>query len=109
MRRTRLRFGLVGLVQIHHIIPREHAAHPAVHATFNMDGASNLMFMPTVLGTQCLQLRPGRLVHDGGHPRYNAFVYKRLDDLIVQRGDIHQIAASLRRRLRESDSDLPWR
>ena len=106
MRRFRRRWQLVHLLQIHHVIPRQWRGHPAL-CEFDMDDPSNLVFMPTHTGAQVLRLRPGRLVHDGGHPAYNAFVRSRLDRL-EHASDVYALTTELRTRLRATHSDLPW-
>ena len=65
-----------------------------------------------------MRLRPGRLLHDGGHPRYNAYVRARLDAMLLDGDaeedariahDVHALAIELRARARATRSDLPWR
>ena len=50
----------------------------------------------------------GRLVYDGGHPAYNAYVRDRLD-ACDDAGDVHALVDELHARLRATRSDLPWR
>lgn len=78
LRAVRRQLQWFGLVQIHHIIPRQHASqHKMQH--IHIHHPSNVMFMPTNLGAKHLRLRPHRLIHDGGHVRYNAYVALRLN------------------------------
>ena len=106
LRRARLRFGLVGLVQIHHIVPQEFR-HALSRLGVDRDDPQNLMFMPTLAGTQRLQLRPGRLVHDGGHAAYNAWVGSQLMQC-SDRSDVAGLMCALRADLRATDADIPW-
>ena len=109
LRNARVRFGLVGLVQIHHIIPLQHRHHPALtKVNFDIDAARNIMFMPTFAGVRALQLRSGRLVHDGGHAAYNSWVGTLLSDVSTDR-DVDDLLRYLHTELRKSDADIPWR
>ena len=107
LRSARRRLGLAALVQIHHVIPLQWAGHDAL-AGYDMAGPRNLIFMPTRHGAERMRLRAGRLVHDGGHPAYNAYVRGRLD-ACDDAGDVHALVDELHARLRATRSDLPWR
>lgn len=81
---AKVRFGLHELVQTHHVLPRTHRYHPLVVATgFDVESDVNLLLMPTWKGARRLRLRRNRLVHDGSHPLYNAFVGRQLDMLLA--------------------------
>lgn len=106
LRAIRTRFKLDGLVDIHHIIPRQHARRmPAdmLHA------AENVMFMPTLEGVARMRLRPTRLIHHGGHVAYNAHVGACLASIAIDDRDaLLALQCDLRRRIRLGDPDLPW-
>ena len=106
LRQVRSRFGLDGLIDIHHIVPREHAQRmPAdmLHAP------ENLLLMPTRAGTKRLRLRPTRLVHHGGHVAYNAHVATCLARIAIDdRIALLDLQRALRRRIRADDPTLPW-
>ena len=103
MRGIRTRSGLDGVVQIHHIIPREHRAHPVLQC-YNIDDCVNLMLLPS---TNQLALHTRRKVHNGGHAQYNKYVLSRLN--APHRVDPVELARELRQRLRNDDSSLPWK
>lgn len=110
LRRARIRFGLCGLVQIHHVIPLEHAMHPVVqHLGFDIDSAQNLILMPTREGAETLRLRPGRLIHDGGHMHYNTWVETLLSENVSNHHEFHEVLSYLHSELRRSDARIPWR
>ena len=113
MRRTRRRWGLCALLQIHHVIPRQWETHAVIaRANFDIEQRDNLLFMPTTYAWHVARLRDGRLLHDGGHPRYNKYVKERLDALqssTSQDHDLRDLVVELRHRLRATHSDLPWR
>ena len=110
MRSVRRRWGLCALLQIHHVIPQQWAHHPAVtRCGFDVHGRDNLLFMPTRIAASNMRLRDGRLVHDGGHMRYNVYVRYRLDETVDDCHDLHALVYELRHRLRATRSDLPWR
>jgi len=107
LRATRVRFGLNGKVQIHHIIPKTHARL----SQLPRDDAANLILMPTHLGMRTMRLRPNRLVHDGGHLAYNDYCKKLLE--AIEKGEDYEVAARairamLRERIRADDPTLPW-
>jgi hypothetical protein len=106
LRAVRTRFKLDGLVDIHHIIPRQHARRmPAdmLHA------AENVMLMPTLDGVARMRLRPTRLIHHGGHVSYNAYVGARLASIAIDdRAALLALQRDLRRRIRLDDPELPW-
>lgn len=99
------RFHLVGLVQIHHIIPRQHMNHPVIqNLNFQIDDYPNLMLLPAsenVLNTE-------RLVHDGGHKKYNAYVFNKLEN-ISDLTSLNDLCQDLRYQIRVGDDALPWR
>ena len=59
MRRRR---HLQGVVDIHHVVPRQFRAHPAVRGA-NYDVGYNLLFCATSRGATTLQLRATRPLH----------------------------------------------
>lgn len=110
---TRVRFGLRGLVQIHHVYPRQFRNHPALRGIVDIDTERNLVLMPTYEGVSRMHLRPDRLVHDGGHPAYNRYVGRLLDRMLAlppdeRRRIVAQTLCELRRDVRHPPEDLPW-
>ena len=101
LRFARKRFNLDGLVQIHHIIPKEHVRHPlVVCSVYDINDEYNLMFMPT-----CVYQKSKRLVHDGGHVKYNQYVRERLDVT----DDIFALSKELRLILKSGNTTIPWK
>ena len=99
----------MSLVQIHHVIPREHMVHPILQTIgFDIESPLNLMFMPTLKGADHLQLRPGRLIHDGGHPAYNRWVSELLFSNVSDIDDVTLLIRHLQRKLRQTDPQIPW-
>lgn len=65
--------GIRGLVQDHHIIPRQFSRR----VNIDIDGSKNLIMLPTSYGKLLLNtLRP---IHENGHPNYNKYVGQLLD------------------------------
>lgn len=66
--------------QLHHVIPRSKANHPAIKAAgFDVDKPSNLIYLPKESG-----VHPTRSVHNGwnkGHADYNASITRQLDEI----------------------------
>ena len=110
-RSLRTRLGLCGLIQIHHIIPKQWATHPKIVASeYNIDASYNLMFMPTDERTRgILYLRRDRLFHSGGHPCYNLHVKRLLDDIDGDYESVLCLARDLRRSIRHKPRSIPWR
>lgn len=101
LRAFRRRYGLCGLLQIHHLIP-QHLGRRIVG--FDVHDGRNLLFMPTRLGMEELRLHPTRLVHDGGHSAYNRYVAARLEHAT----NLTQLMDELRAELRRPTPQLPW-
>ena len=103
LRAFRRRYGLCGLLQIHHIVPRC-MSESLTSSGIDIDDPINLMFMPTRLGARHMHLRPNRYLHDGGHPAYNAHVSKRLHHAT----NLTALMDELRANLTRADPGLPW-
>ena len=83
VKRAAARFGLQGLVQVHHIYPRQFRNHPSLHG-LDVQDAENLLLMPTHRGTKVLRLHSSRLVHDGGHNAYNKHIGRYLSVTVTR-------------------------
>ena len=108
---ARKRFNLHGLVQIHHIYPREFQHHPVL-SHYDVDDISNLVWMPTHKGKRVLYTRSDRLVHDGGHLSYNRYVGKYLDHVLQMPATIRPMLLNhtqdvLRKEMRRH-TFVPW-
>ena len=112
MRNAKIRFGLISLVQIHHIIPLEHKNHPVLqHCKYDINDDFNLKFMPTIHGYKELNVHEKRPIHDGGHIQYNRFVKTKLDEIAVidnQYYELGQLCLYLKDNLRRNNDDMPW-
>lgn len=103
MQDARARAQWSGLVQIHHIIPREHRAHATVQE-MGIHAGENLMFLPTRRGKK--ELRTVRRVHDGGHRGYNVYVGRALTR-VHSIDELRVLIHSLRSKLRKG-VEIPW-
>ena len=65
--------GVRGLVQDHHIIPRQFSHR----VNIDIDGSNNLIMLPTLYGKLCLNT--SRPIHENGHPKYNKYIGQLLD------------------------------
>ena len=80
LRNARKRWNLEGLVEIHHIIPREHKDHPLLHdLNYDVEERYNLILVPNDVGYRLMSLRTSRPVHNRGHYNYNMYVKSCLD------------------------------
>lgn len=105
------RFSLNNLVEIHHIIPRQHKNHPVLLNTkYNLEDGYNLMFLPTEKGKFKLKLYLRRPIHQNGHYKYNIFIKDYLDYLYINNNysqiDIINLNRYLRKNLRSLN--IPW-
>lgn len=109
LRHARTRFGMQGLVETHHVIPRCCASHATLRRMrFDTEDGANFALMPTRRGMERLSLRPDRLVHGaGGHMAYNAFVWDRLDGC-VDEDDLLGLLVQLHRGMRVRSDEIPW-
>ena len=98
------RWNLQGLVQDHHVIPKQHKNHPLVK-NFDINSSNNLIMMPTRLGMNTfVNIRRDRLVHgNSGHQEYNKFVKQLLDT----NSDLHSIITYLKYNCRFGNL-IPW-
>jgi A nuclease family of the HNH/ENDO VII superfamily with conserved AHH len=107
MRAVRTRLHLNGLIQVHHVIPKQFKH--LLPAGVEINEPQNLIFMVTRAGKEVMNVRPTRLVHDGGHPAYNSYVGLALRHLgSDDAAGVRYLRGQLRRRLRNDDPDLPW-
>ena len=73
--------GYSGLVNDHHVIPKQFKNHPLVrNLDYDINGNFNLIIMPTPLGVKKLGLHPTTISHTV-HPRYNIRVKEFLDSI----------------------------
>jgi len=98
--KTKYKFNLEDLVQVHHIIPLEHRYHPNLD-NYDINAGYNLMLMPTKKGKQLINTT--RRIHEGGHQKYNKHVKHYLD----LNCDPYEISYILRLQLM-NDEDIPW-
>lgn len=107
LRAARTRFGLTGLVDVHHVIPRSCARHEALgRLGFSVEDASNFAFVPNRTGRAALRLHPGRVIHSS-HLRYNRFVWSELD-AVRDDADLLQLLAYLHVQVRAHHPTIPW-
>jgi len=77
---ARKRFGLQGLVEIHHVIPKQFSRHNTViREQYDTEASYNFLFCPTKKGKFFLNIRPDRLLHSNGHIEYNRYVHDKLE------------------------------
>lgn len=106
----KVRWGLHnrGLVEDHHVIPRQHARHPTVKRfDYDMNASSNIVMLPTRHGKETLRVREDRLVHTGKHVEYNTYVGEMLDVIQTKR-DLEVFVDFLKVGCRYRPQDIPW-
>ena len=78
-RNIRKKFFLTGLIQDHHIIPREFKYiinYNNCKLIDHIDNSNNLLMMPTRFGK--LYINTNRTIHENGHIKYNKYIYTLL-------------------------------
>lgn len=101
------RFGLDGLVETHHLIPKQWKNHPIItRYEYDISENYNLIFMPTHLGLK--KLNTNRLLHTGGHKPYNQYVKYNLD-LIDNKSALDEFCAYLRYSMKGNPDNIPWK
>jgi|TARA_B000000475_G_C15990183_1_gene444734 hypothetical protein len=106
----KVRWGLYGkgLVEDHHIIPKQFKKHPiVVKAGYDIDAGSNLIMLPTRLGKFILHVREDRLIHEGIHTGYNKYIESMLNS-IKTTGEFIEFTMFLKNSCRHRPQDIPW-
>ena len=106
----KVRWGLHGngLVEDHHIIPKQFKKHPIViKAKYYINASKNLIMLPTRLGKFVLRVRDDRLIHSGKHTSYNKYVERMLNSM-KSTDDFTKFTDFLRTACRHRPQDIPW-
>ena len=80
-RNIKRKFLIVGLVQDHHIIPREFKNkidYKNSNLIDSIDSPKNLIMLPTRYGK--LFINTNRSIHENGHKHYNRYIYNLLNN-----------------------------
>lgn len=107
-RNIKLRYGLKGLVEDHHVIPKEWRNHRIIRDSgYNISESYNIVFMPSHMGKQVLNTN--RALHSGGHLEYNKYVKKCLDSFESPE-ELCDFVVHLKKNLRDGNQDqIPWK
>jgi hypothetical protein len=104
------RWNLRGLVEDHHVIPKQFNKHQAIKKfQFDTNSGKNLVMMPTPKGMAAFKnIREDRLVHGcGGHQPYNHFV-RQLLDKVDSKNELDETLDFLKRNCRFNTDGIPW-
>ena len=96
-RNIKRKFLLCGLVQDHHIIPREFKNiinDKNSKLIDSIDSSKNLIILPTRYGK--LFIDTNRSIHENGHKHYNKYIH----DLIIKNNSIDFIIPYVKQQLR---------
>ena len=99
-RNIKKKFLLSGLVQDHHIIPREFKNilnYENSKLINNIDSSKNLIILPTKYGK--LFINTNRSIHENGHKHYNKYIY----NLIINNYSIDFIIPYVKQQLRNGN------
>lgn len=103
--------NLTGLVDIHHIVPREFRYHPTIKfSNYDIENGYNLMFLPTSKGSCILNTHVDRPVHYNGHRIYNKYIGMILDEMFMERktSEFNMCKLNKKLRLNMRHLDCPW-
>ncbi len=80
MKKIRKRYQLCGLIEIHHVVPRQFSKHEVIKKyKYDTEACYNFVFCPSKKGAEIMNLRNTRPIHSGGHLKYNTFVNQQLN------------------------------
>ena len=112
-RNIKARFNLNGLVEVHHIIPRQFKGHPTIRESkYDIENTYNLMFLPTYKGKSKLNLNENRPIHEGGHIKYNYYIKYILNELDNNNLKDEESMCILNKNLRSNLKNItyvPWK
>lgn len=104
--------NLQGLVDIHHIIPKQCHNHPTIRMSkYDIENGYNLMFLPTLAGSiKIKNLHFSRPIHMNSHKNYNKFVIEVLDEMFLNSQINEYNLCKLNRYLRQNmrHLEIPW-
>ncbi len=105
------RYNLKKLVDIHHIIPREFRYHPTIILSkYEIENGYNLMFLPTIKGSNLLNIHVDRPIHKHGHRNYNKYIETVLDNMFKENKTNEYNLCKLNIKLKQNMRHLncPW-
>ncbi len=107
-RNFKKRYHLTGLVEDHHIIPKQWRNHKIIKETgYNISRSYNIIFMPNHRGITVLNTK--RILHSGGHDKYNKYIKKSLDTFDSTE-ELVSFVTNLKKNLRDGNHDqIPWK
>ena len=101
------RFNLRDLVEDHHVIPKQWKKHYILlDNNYDVSESYNIMMMPTVAGKYTLNTK--RLIHSGGHSKYNKYVKKQLSR-VKSNEQLHELVNHLKQNMRGNPDNIPWK
>ena len=102
------RWNIRGLVQDHHVIPKQFKTHEVVQKySYDINASSNIIMLPTLHGKHVLNVRDDRLIHSGPHHKYNKYVNSVLDSIKTE-SDLELFVSFLKESCRFNPSHIPW-
>jgi len=100
------KFGLIGLVEDHHLIPQQLKHHNnIINFGYDIHAKYNLIMLPNKLGYE--KLKTNRLLHFGGHKPYNNYVKTNLD-LINNQIELKEFCKYLKYSMFGNPDNIPW-
>ena len=113
-RNIRTKKNLTGLIEIHHIIPRQFKRHPTIlFSNYDIENGYNFILLANKKGEKVLNIHHDRPIHNNGHVQYNYYVKERLDSIFNDRNrekNLQHLMCELNIELRQNmrHLDIPW-
>lgn len=113
-RNIRSKKNLTGLIEIHHIVPRQFKRHPTVIlSNYDIENGYNFIFLPNKKGEKILNIHSDRPIHNNGHMEYNYYVKEKLDNIFNEhdkKDNLQYLMCELNIELRQNmrHLDIPW-
>lgn len=113
-RNIRRKKNLTGLIEVHHIVPRQFKRHPTIiFSNYDIENGYNLIFLPNKKGENKLYIHHDRPIHNNGHIKYNQYVKEKLDNIFDNRDkkdSLQHLMCELNIELRDNmrHLDIPW-
>ena len=95
------------MVEDHHVIPKEFRNHIIIKKyKYNISSSNNIMMMPNKKGIELLNTN--RLLHSGGHLKYNKYVKNELNK-INNEEELYQLLNYLKSQMNGNSENIPWK
>lgn len=108
--------GLHGIVENHHIIPKQWENHNLFDKIkFDVHSSYNIVMLPNIKHNFYIGASHHMIIHESGHKKYNEYVKVQLDELLEKYSDDDEFKYNfwlfhtyLKASLNNNSTDIPW-